>query len=267
MVNTDTSNVIKPEDVNPALLKRLEAKYGPVDMKRDFFDRELATYFKTSKVNPETGGITHDIIKLASFGDSLKKMSTAVKALKQLMGTEDGRNDQSVKDIARELKDVFNKYRTHLRKNYPDQYEQIKNTLEEVSTTGGGAGAASFTPGTGAQYATPYAFSGKKKEKYADGGMYTKKFGYKLVPKKIKGSGLEVKNLFEAQSSSDYQKERIAAFDAIEQEINNIYKLLSNAKNETAEYYAENPGSYAVVKPTDLILEYLQDIKELLKGE
>ncbi len=258
--------VLKPKDVDPALLKRLEDKYGPIK-DTDFFTDNLDTYFKTSSVDPETNSVGHDIIKLASFGDSLKKMSDAVKALKQLIGTDDARNDQNIKAVADELKIVFNKYRTHLRKNYPDQYNQIKNTLEEISSTGGGAGAATFTPGTGAQYATPNAFSGKKKEKYADGGMYTKKFGYKLVPKKIKGSGLEVKNLFEAESSDSYQKRRIAAFDTIEQQLNDIYKMLSNAKNETVQYYTTNPSSYAVVKPTDLVLDYIQDIKNLLTGE
>jgi hypothetical protein len=43
--------------------------------------------------------------------------------------------------------------------------------------------------------------------------------------------------------------------------------MLSNAKNETSEYYTLNPGSYSVVKPTDLILDYIKDIKDLLKGE
>jgi len=259
--------VLKPKDVDPSLLKRLEDKYGPVDMQRDFFSDDLKTYFKTSSVNKETGQVGHDVIKLASFGDSLQQMSDAVNALKGLMGTEEGRSDQNIKDIAAELKDIFNKYRTYLRKNYPDQYNQIKNTLEEISTTGGGAGAASFTPGTGAQYATPNAFSGNKKGKYNDGGMYTKKFGYKLVPNKVKGSGLEVKNLFEAESTQTYQQKRIAAFDEIEQQLNDIYKMLSNAKNETVQYYTDNPSSYAVVKPTDLVMDYIKDIKDLLQGE
>jgi len=256
--------VTKPKDVDPALLKRLEDKYGPVK-DTDFFSDNLDTYFKTSNVDPETNSIGHDIIKLASFGDSLKKMSDAVKALKQLMGTEDAKNDKTIKTAAAELKVVFNKYRTHLRKNYPDQYRQIKNTLEEISSTGGGAGAATFTPGTGAQYATPYAFG--KKGDAQKGGMYTKKFGYKLVPKKIKGSGLEVKDLFEAESPDSFQKKRIAAFDQIENELNDIYKMLSNAKNETAQYYTDNPSSYSVIKPTDLVLDYIKDIKDLLKGE
>ena len=40
--------------------------------------------------------------------------------------------------------------------------------------------------------------------------------------------------------------------------------MLSNAKNETSEYYASNPGSFSIIKPTDLILSYLKDIKTLL---
>ena len=289
MANIDTSNILKPKDVEPSLIKRLEAAYGPVK-DTDFFSADLDTYFKTSSVNPETNSVGHDIIKLASFGDSLEKMSNAVKALKILMTTDEAEKDQNIKVIARSLKDVFNQYRSHLRKNYPDQYAEIKRQLEEMSTTGGGAGAASFTGGTGMQYATPYAFKRKKKKvdegvgaglgpgpKASEDGVkdnaYVKQFKYKLVPKNKngnyvqKGSGLGVKQLFEAESSSEFQKKRIAAFDQIEQELNDIYKMLSNAKNETVKYYNDNESSYAVVKPTDLVLDYVKDIKDLLKGK
>ena len=96
-------------------------------------------------------------------------------------------------------------------------------------------------------------------------------YGYKLVPKNKagnyvqKGSKLDVKQLFEDQK--DFQLKRVAAFDVIEQELNDIYKMLSNAKNETSEYYNDNPSSYNVIKPTDLVLDYIKDIKDLLKGE
>jgi hypothetical protein len=98
---------------------------------------------------------------------------------------------------------------------------------------------------------------------------YVKKFKYKLVSKNKngnyvqKGSDLEVKQLFEDR----FQNQRVAAFDLIEKELNDIYKLISNAKNETIKYYKENPKSFSVVKPTDLIMDYLKDIKQLLKGE
>ena len=96
-------------------------------------------------------------------------------------------------------------------------------------------------------------------------------YGYKLVPKNKdgsyvqKGSKLDVKQLFEDQKG--FQAKRVAAFDVIEQELNDIYKMLSNAKNETSEYYNDNPSSYNVIKPTDLVLDYIKDIKDLLKGE
>ena len=94
-------------------------------------------------------------------------------------------------------------------------------------------------------------------------------FQYKLVPKNKKGnyvqkgSGLEVLNLFE----NDFQNERVNAFNLIEKELNDIYTTISNAKNKTIEYYKENPTSFKVVKPTDLVLDYLKDIKDLLKKE
>ena len=161
--------------------------------------------------------------------------------------------------------------------------------VDENTTTGGGS--ASFTPGTGMAYATPYAFNKNKKAKGTDDDIYTKEFGYKLVKENInkgdgvdldaygyklvpknkagnyvqKGSKLDVKQLFEDQK--DFQLKRVAAFDVIEQELNDIYKMLSNAKNETSEYYNDNPSSYNVIKPTDLVLDYIKDIKDLLKGE
>ncbi len=232
--------------------------------------------------------------------------------------------------------------------NYLDGAEMTS----EISTTGGGAGAASFTPGTGGQYATPFAF--RKKGQKADdkaykelgykavkenidkvaggipyrvegsnaiiseplddatkeriikrakengylakpnmgGGVtifikegvganlgpgpkagpdgvtknaYVKQFKYTLVPKKIKGAGTIVKQLFEDDSKKNFQLKRIEAFDGVEEKLNNIYTMISNAKNETIKYYKDNPDSFKVVKPTDLVMDYLTDIEKLLK--
>ena len=66
---------------------------------------------------------------------------------------------------------------------------------------------------------------------------------------------------------SKYQERRIAAFKEIESRINALYPLLDRAKDETISYYQDQPSSYAVVKPTDLVLDYIKDIEEMLKGE
>ncbi len=38
----------------------------------------------------------------------------------------------------------------------------MEGEIDEMSTTGGGAGSASFSAGTGMEYATPHAFKKKK---------------------------------------------------------------------------------------------------------
>jgi hypothetical protein len=64
-----------------------------------------------------------------------------------------------------------------------------------------------------------------------------------------------------------FQEKRIQAFKEIEARLNNLYPLIDNATDETVNYYKEKPESYAVVYPTDLILDYIKDIEDLLKGE
>jgi len=183
-------------------------------------------------------------------------------------------NDKRIDAVAKAIADKFDikddgRLRGVIRVALAD-YMFTENT-----TTGGGS--ASFTPGSGMTYATPYAFKRPKKKQKAipenklDENLDLDAYGYKLVPKNKagnyvqKGSKLDVKQLFEDQE--DFQLKRVAAFDVIEQELNDIYKMLSNAKNETSEYYNDNPSSYTVVKPTDLVLDYIKDIKDLLKGE
>ena len=67
--------------------------------------------------------------------------------------------------------------------------------------------------------------------------------------------------------ASEYQKKRIDAFDTIEDRLDNIKKQLRQGKIETIKVYREQPDTFAVVKPTDLIMDYLTDIEKLLKKE
>tara|TARA_B110000285_G_scaffold119128_1_gene134892 strand:- start:13 stop:867 length:855 start_codon:yes stop_codon:yes gene_type:complete len=268
------------QDIDPKLKAWIEKKYGPWNEK-DFVNDELDTYFKTDPNHKtEGGGIAHKVIKLPSFSELIKQLKDTRDAANDLIRGESVRDDEVLRGIYDEIKKEFNKFRTHLRKEYPAFYSQLKGQLteedlDEMSTTGGGS--AGFTPGTGMTYATPYAFKKpKKKQKAIPEFKLTEdldldSYGYKLVPKDKagnyvqKGSKLDVVNLFEDVEA--FQNERIKAFDAIEQELNDIYKMLSNAKNETSDYYNDNPSSYNVIKPTDLVLDYTKDIKNLLKGE
>ena len=69
------------------------------------------------------------------------------------------------------------------------------------------------------------------------------------------------------ERAAKFQQERIDAFDTIEARLDKIKKLLRQAKIETIKNYRENPSSFAVVKPTDLINDFLNDIETLLGNE
>jgi hypothetical protein len=140
----EVKETLKPTEVDPALIQRIEKTYGPVDMENDFFSANLKTYFKTSSINTETGSIGHKIIKLASFADSLEKLYTATNALSDLVKSPGGKDDAIVVKLYDNLKTLFNSYRTHLRKYYPDQYAAIKDKLDEISSVSSNSG---FTSG------------------------------------------------------------------------------------------------------------------------
>ena len=67
------------------------------------------------------------------------------------------------------------------------------------------------------------------------------------------------------ENRAAYQEKRIAAFQDIEKRLNSLYPLIDKAKDETIAYYQDKPESYSVVYATDLILDYIKDIEELLK--
>lgn len=147
----------------------------------------------------------------------------------------------------------------------------IKEKLKQVKETSAtGAGGASFSPGTGAQYATKYSFKKGTNEKGVKNPYYYK-LGWKPVPDKIKGSGLEVKKLFELEQDNEYndfQQKEIDNLDKIEQLIQTqLSPALDNAKDAIINAYNGDPSSYQVVRATGLALKFLQDTIDLLNGK
>ena len=161
-------------------------------------------------IDPETGKISWDIEYVPAFDSVFKEFDS----LRKIMAKLDIKvNDPIIDDIALNIKKEFNRYRTYIRKNYPEIYKGFTTNeeIDEMSSSGGAGG-----------YLTKYAFAKKVKApkeleenigatlgpgpKAGPEGVkdnyYVKKFQYKLVPKDKKGnyvqkgSGLEVKNLF-----------------------------------------------------------------------
>ena len=146
--------------------------------------------------------------------------------------------------------------------------ELIKKKLAEMSATN--MGGATAIPGEGIGMATKPAFNKDKNTKGAKNTYYYRAVGYQPVPDKIKGSGLEVKKLWEDETlneMNDFQKRRLAGLDEIEKLMNEISPLISNAKNDTIELYSGNAGSYDITQPIEMVKSYLTDIKELLSNK
>lgn len=62
-----------------------------------------------------------------------------------------------------------------------------------------------------------------------------------------------------------FQDERIRAFDEIVKDIEIVRDALLKSKQETIQYYKQKPESFDVLYSTDIIKDYLNDIKTLLK--
>ena len=303
----EENQILKVSEVDPALIQRIEKQYGPVDTKNDFFSKNLDTYFKTSSIDKETGSIGHQVIKLASFADSLEKLYTASESLSDLVRSPGGKMDAIVIKMYEDVKVLFNRYRTHLRKYYPDQYDAIKDKLNEISTiasnsffTSGGEGPNHNGPSPRKSTYGAYTQAGYEKVEEGPGATmgpgapagpegvtknkYVTDFKYKLVNQKAlnkKAKGIEVKQLWEIddvnQFLDDMQindpdrrkfvKERIMAFDAVEDKLNQLVPLMQQAKNKTIDFYRNNPESYAVVYGTDLAQEYLNDLINLFNEQ
>ena len=209
-------------------------------------------------IDPETGAIEWDVADVADFSSTYKALKKAKNFIDYLdKSAEKTKTDPRIDKFAIDLARLFNDFRSHVRKGYPEEYKRVLR-LKETSSTATGGNA--FAGGAGAQYATPYAF--KKKGKKSP-SIYYYKLGYKPVPKIVPKS-YDIKKLFETSDRNEFQGKRIAAFKEIEERLNRIYPLLDNAKDETAKYYNENPGSYAVVYSTDYIFELLDEIEAKL---
>ena len=170
-------------------------------------------------LDPETGAVTWDVKNVPAIDSTFKEFKELRRFMTQLARDTE---DTVIDDLADQISNIFNKYRTHIRKKYPKSYKRVnEEDVDEVSTSGG-AGA----------YLTPYAFRlkgqkpnikaykelGYKEVKEGVGATlgpgpaagedgvkdnaYVKQFKYKLVPKNKdgtyvqKGSGLEVNKLF-----------------------------------------------------------------------
>ena len=138
--------------------------------------------FTDQEFDPVTRSLSSTVKYLPNFKKAYDDLEDAKNSISNVAGKDELMSDTQLKRIKDIVKDAFNKYRTHLRSNYKDEYTRIRGRggVDELSTTGG---SSTFTPGTGMQYATPFAFNKNKKAKGTNRDAYISQLGYKPVNK------------------------------------------------------------------------------------
>ena len=277
-------------------LKELEV--GDVEYNR-------GTKSTVTDIDPETGRITWDIEQTPDFTSVFKNLKTTKEFMDSLIKTKDVRSDSTMLKLQQELTKTFNELRTHVRKNYPEEYAKIKMLFEDntiSSNSGfvsGGEGENHNGPSPRKSTYGAYTQAGFKKVEEGPGAtfgpgpsagpegvkdnIYVKDFKYKLVDKKKlnkAAKGIIVKPLWEANTDvedylaglniTDPDKKkfiasRLLGFDELERKLNELIPFLQQAKHETMDYYRENPDSFAVLYGTDLANDYVNDLIELFK--
>ena len=135
--------------------------------------------FTDQEWDPKTRSLSSTVKYTPNFKKAYDDLEDAKDSIEAVSSKEEMVNDTQIKRIKDLVRDAFNKYRTHLRTNYRDEYQKIKGRggVDELSVSGD-AGA----------YDTPYAFSKNKNRKYKPVNQGFTTVNSKQLRKKAKGT-------------------------------------------------------------------------------
>jgi uncharacterized protein YdhG (YjbR/CyaY superfamily) len=281
-------------------------KYKLKELEVGDVEYNKGTKSTVTDIDPETGRITWDIQEVPDFESVFRNLKKAKEFMDKLSRNKEFRQDQVIQKIQQEIAKSFNELRTHVRKNYPEEYSRIKMVVETNTITSnsgfisGGEGENHTGPSPRKSTYGAYTQAGYKKVNEGPGATfgpgpsagpegvkdntYVKDFKYKLVDQKAlnkKAKGIIVKPLWEATDTEDFLNginitdpdkrkfisSRLEGFDILEEKLNALIPLLQAAKHDTMDYYRANPNSFAVVYGTDLANDYLNDLIDLFKKQ
>ena len=87
-------------------------------------DREKDFCFVDEPADPETGRVTSKVVKKPSLSNMIKDLEAEIQDFEVLV--KDKPDDIVLYNISEELKEIYNKFRTHIRKNYPEDYKKLQ---------------------------------------------------------------------------------------------------------------------------------------------
>jgi hypothetical protein len=85
-------------------------------------NREKEFYFIDEPADPETGSIKSKVVYKRSFSNMVKDIEAETIDMQKL--SDEHPEDTVLYNIAEDLKEIFNIFRTHIRKNYPEEYKK-----------------------------------------------------------------------------------------------------------------------------------------------
>ena len=81
-------------------------------------DREKDFYFVDEPADPETGKITSKVVRKPSFNNMVNDIEAETQDMQEL--SDSNPDDMVLYKLSEELKELYNKFRTHVRRNYND---------------------------------------------------------------------------------------------------------------------------------------------------
>jgi hypothetical protein len=82
-------------------------------------NREKDFYFVDGPVDPETGKVTSKVVRKASFSNMVSDLEAETIDMKKL--SDENPDDIVLYNLSEGLKELFNTFRTHIRKNYRNE--------------------------------------------------------------------------------------------------------------------------------------------------
>ena len=124
-------------------------------------NREKEFYFVDEPTDSETGRTTSKVVYKRSFGNMVKDIEAEAIDMKKL--SDENPDDLVIYKLAEELQEIFNTFRTHVRKTYPDEYKKLEEEEIEENSLGGAGVGASFSVGNSMAYMGRNPIKKKKK--------------------------------------------------------------------------------------------------------
>ena len=116
---------IKEAPGGPNLAKQIGAKVGDVSISKDG-----DTKFTVTAIDPESGQVSWKVTNLPAFDKLFDDVSELVNTAKGVVVR--AKEDEKFRDFFELAKELRNKIRTHLRKEYPDEYQRMTMVGEAI---------------------------------------------------------------------------------------------------------------------------------------